>query len=146
MTLVVFKPEAELLSNADVTQVKQQHVTCNTEKEKEIEIEITVPKGTVCRTKDVRLVIEEWNKTEFKPIERIRPDSKRGEMLRKRVNNKTYYPGHIEAGDIMIFGDNCLVVFYKSFDTTFGYTKIGHIQNIEDLGKNDIVIKFNVVE
>lgn len=59
---------------------------------------------------------------------------------------KTYYPGHIEAGDIMLFGDNCLVVFYKSFDTTFGYTKIGHIQNIEDLGKNDIVIKFNVVE
>ena len=59
---------------------------------------------------------------------------------------KTYYPVHIEAGDIMLFGDNCLVVFYKSFDTTFGYTKIGHIQNIEDLGKNDIVIKFNVVE
>ena len=58
---------------------------------------------------------------------------------------KTYYPVPIEAGDIMLFGDNCLVVFYKSFDTTFGYTKIGHIQNIEDLGKNDIVIKFNVV-
>ena len=59
---------------------------------------------------------------------------------------ETYYPKHIEAGDIMLFGDNCVVVFYKSFDTTFGYTKIGHVDNIEDLGKEDIVIKFDVVE
>ena len=49
--------------------------------------ELTVPKGTVCRTKDVRLVIEEWNKTDFKNIERISPDSKRGGMLRKRIND-----------------------------------------------------------
>jgi hypothetical protein len=64
----------------------------------------------------------------------------------KNLPTKTYYPKHIEAGDIMLFGDNCVVVFYKSFDTTFGYTKIGHVDNIEDLGKEDIVIKFDVVE
>lgn len=64
----------------------------------------------------------------------------------KNLPTETYYPKHIEAGDIMLFGDNCVVVFYKSFDTTFGYTKIGHVNNIEDLGKEDIVIKFDVVE
>lgn len=64
----------------------------------------------------------------------------------KSLPTETYYPKHIEAGDIMLFGDNCVVVFYKSFDTTFGYTKIGHINNIEDLGKEDLVIKFDVVE
>ena len=64
----------------------------------------------------------------------------------KNLPTETYYPKHIEAGDIMLFGDNCVVVFYKSFDTTFGYTKIGHVDNIEDLGKEDIVIKFDVVE
>lgn len=81
--------EKVLPCNIDVTQVKQKDVTCNTEKEieKEIDIEkeITVPKGTVCRTKDVRLVINEWNKTDFKHIERISPDTKRGEMVRKRI-------------------------------------------------------------
>lgn len=64
----------------------------------------------------------------------------------KSLPTETCYPKHIEAGDIMLFGDNCVVIFYKSFDTTFGYTKIGHINSIEDLGKEDLVIKFDVVE
>lgn len=74
--------------NADVTPEKRDGNT-EIEKEKEIEIEIdsTVPKGTVCRAKDVRRVIEEWNKTDFTHIERISPDSKRGGLLRKRVND-----------------------------------------------------------
>ena len=54
----------------------------------------------------------------------------------------SYNPKHIEAGDIMLYGDNCLVVFYKSFDTSYSYTKIGHIENIEDLGSKNITIKF----
>ena len=54
----------------------------------------------------------------------------------------SYYPKYIEAGDIMLYGSNCLVVFYKSFDTTFSYTKIGHIENLPDLGNKNITIKF----
>ena len=45
---------------------------------------------------------------------------------------KTYYPVHIEAGDIMLFGDNCLVIFYKSFDTSYSYTNIGYINNLKE--------------
>lgn len=41
--------------------------------------------------------------------------------------------GYIEAGDIMLFGDNCLVLFYKSFSTPYSYTRIGHIENVENL-------------
>ena len=52
----------------------------------------------------------------------------------------------INKGDIMLFGDNCLVIFYKSFSTRYKYTKLGYIKNLEDLenslGKGDIEITF----
>ena len=54
----------------------------------------------------------------------------------------SYNPNYINAGDVMPYGNNCLVVFYKSFDTSYSYTKIGHIDNLPDLGNGDITIKF----
>ena len=54
----------------------------------------------------------------------------------------SYKPNHIETGDVMLFGDNCLVVFYKSFDTSYSYTKIGHIDNFPYLSNDNINIKF----
>ena len=53
-----------------------------------------------------------------------------------------YNPKHIEKGDVMLFGDNCLVIFYESFDTSYSYTKIGHIDNLPDLGSGSITVKF----
>ncbi len=53
-----------------------------------------------------------------------------------------YNPKHIEAGDIMLYGNNCLVVFYKSFDTPYSYTKIGYIEGMDDLGVADVTIRF----
>ena len=47
----------------------------------------------------------------------------------------TYAPGQIQAGDVMLYGNSCLVVFYKSFSTPYSYTKIGHIEDISDLQK-----------
>lgn len=58
------------------------------------------------------------------------------------LTTNSYNPKHIEKGDIMLFGDNCLVIFYKSFDTSYSYTKIGHIDNLEDLGNGSITAKF----
>ena len=46
----------------------------------------------------------------------------------------------INAGDVMLYGNNCLVIFYKSFNTTYSYTKIGHINNLADLGSNNITV------
>ncbi len=50
-------------------------------------------------------------------------------------------PKNINAGDIMLYGPNCLVIFYKSFETNYSYTKIGHIDNLPDLGNGSIVIR-----
>jgi len=51
-------------------------------------------------------------------------------------------PKHIEKGDVMLYGNNCLVIFYKSFDTSYSYTKIGHINNLESLGNEMITVRF----
>lgn len=56
----------------------------------------------------------------------------------------SYNPKHIEAGDIMLYGSDCLVIFYKSFDTKYQYTKIGHIDNLPDLGSDNIKVKFEI--
>lgn len=39
----------------------------------------------------------------------------------------------INTGDIMLYGDNCLVIFYDDFATSYSYTKIGYIDNPENL-------------
>ena len=52
----------------------------------------------------------------------------------------------IHAGDIMLFGNNCLVLFYKSFSTPYAYTPIGRVENPADLakllGKGNVTVIF----
>ncbi len=52
----------------------------------------------------------------------------------------------INSGDIMLYGANCIVIFYKSFNTTYQYTKIGKIINPEGLenalGKGNTIVGF----
>lgn len=56
-------------------------------------------------------------------------------------------PSTINEGDLMLYGDNCLVLFYKTFETTYSYTRIGHIENTaglkDALGKGSVVVKFS---
>ena len=54
----------------------------------------------------------------------------------------SYNPNRIEKGDVMLFGNNCLVIFYKSFDTSYSYTKIGHIDNLDILEEGNITVRF----
>ena len=53
----------------------------------------------------------------------------------------------IKAGDIMLYGDDCLVLFYKSFETSYEYTKIGRITNTKGLkkagGKGSVTVRFS---
>ena len=59
---------------------------CYGEKEKEKESEIyTVSKEPVCRTSDVRRVIEAWNDTGLTQVTKITADTNRGRMLKARI-------------------------------------------------------------
>ncbi|MCD7777277.1 MAG: hypothetical protein LUH47_02080 [Clostridiales bacterium] len=54
--------------------------------------------------------------------------------------------GYINAGDLMLYGNNCLVLFYDSFSTSYRYTPLGHIDNPEDLaetvGSGNVTVTF----
>ena len=63
--------------------------------------------------------------------------------LDESLPTNTYSPKHIEAGDVMLFGDNCLVIFYESFDTSYSYSKIGHINNLPELDDGSITVNLN---
>lgn len=41
----------------------------------------------------------------------------------------------IHAGDLMLFGEDCIVLFYEDFSTSYRYTRIGYIQNPEGLAE-----------
>lgn len=41
--------------------------------------------------------------------------------------------GKITSGDIMLYGSDCLVLFYESFETSYSYTRIGKIDNVDSL-------------
>ena len=55
-------------------------------------------------------------------------------------------PGTIRTGDLMLWGNDCIVLFYKTFTSSYRYTPIGKINNpsglAEALGYTDVTITF----
>lgn len=67
-------------------------------------------------------------------------------QLTKRLPSNDEKPGQIHAGDLMLYGSDCVVLFYKDFPTSYSYTRLGHMEhpeNLKDLvGEGDIAVTF----
>lgn len=54
--------------------------------------------------------------------------------------------GYLQAGDLMLYGNNCLVLFYEGINTSYSYTRLGRIDNpsglVAALGAGSVTVKF----
>ena len=68
--------------------------------------------------------------------------------LPKRMPTKDANPQMIHAGYLMIWNSRTLVLFYKSFPTSYSYTKIGRINNTSGIadafGPENVRIRFEL--
>ena len=69
-------------------------------------------------------------------------------QLPKSVPTNASIPASIQAGDLMMYGSSTLVLFYKGFNTSYSYTKIGKIDDISGLntalGAGDVKVSFEI--
>ena len=55
-------------------------------------------------------------------------------------------PGTIHAGDLMLYGNNCVVLFYETFNSGYSYTRIGALDDpsglSDALGNGNVSVRF----
>ncbi|MBL3547252.1 cyclophilin-like fold protein [Chryseobacterium sp. KMC2] len=68
--------------------------------------------------------------------------------LSKSLPTNSSNPRTIENGDLMLFGSRTLVLFYKTFTTSYSYTRLGKVNDATGLasalGSGDVTVTFEL--
>lgn len=71
-------------------------------------------------------------------------------FLENNIPTNSEKLGQINKGDLMLYGADCIVLFYKSFSSSYSYTKLGYVENtnnlINALGNGYVEARFSLVE
>ena len=123
-------PETSQTTDNEETAMDKVYISVNN-KELEIELDDNSTVSALVKLLPLELSMSDLNGNE------------KYTYLDESLPTNTYSPKHIEAGDVMLFGDNCLVIFYESFDTSYSYSKIGRVKDLPELGDGDMAIKLD---
>lgn len=54
----------------------------------------------------------------------------------------------VKTGDLMLYGSDCLVLFYENFSTSYSYTRLGYIEDVrglvDALGNSSVEVTFDL--
>lgn len=68
--------------------------------------------------------------------------------LNGNLPTDTFRPGTIHAGDLLLWGANTVVLFYRTFSSSYSYTRLGRIDNPDGLadmlGRGNVRITFSL--
>ena len=68
--------------------------------------------------------------------------------LSENLPTDSYRPGTIRNGDLMLYGSNCVVLFYETFALSYSYTRIGQLDNpsglASALGQGNVSVTFEI--
>lgn len=85
------------------------------------------------------------------PLSVNMPDMNRNEKyfyLPENLPTTSSRPGIIHSGDLMLYGTNCLVLFYETFSSSYSYTRLGRVDNPSELapalGIGDVTVTFEI--